>query len=310
MQLRWIDVPATQLVRGRSDVRVHTAAWGGPQDGPVFVAVHGLGGSHVNWALLAPRLAQRGTVFAPDLAGFGLTPPTGRTASVRDNVDLLGGFIRTVAPDRPVILLGNSMGGLLSILFAASRPALVDGLVLVAPATPRPLRAPLDPQVVGNFAAMAVPGLGERFMARRQRRLTPEAQVAETMALCVTDPAVLDPAVVAEHVEIVRRRRRLDYAHHAFLQAARSLLLLMGPRAVTTWALIRDVQAPTLLLHGTRDRLVSTTAIRALTSRRPDWTLVEYDGLGHIPMLEKPDLVADTIMEWLDKATTVTPESR
>src|SRR5206468_1501811 len=40
--------------------------------GPTFVCVHGLGGSHVNWMLVGPRLAAHGRVLALDLAGFGL----------------------------------------------------------------------------------------------------------------------------------------------------------------------------------------------------------------------------------------------
>ena len=309
MRRSWINVGATQLVRGRSDVRVHTATWEGPVDGPIFVAVHGLGGSHVNWALLAPLLTDRGTVYAPDLAGFGLTPPTGRTASVRDNVDLLAGFIRTVSPQRPVVLLGNSMGGLIAMLLAGSRPALVAGVILVAPASPRPLNAPVDPEILKNFSALALPGLGERFLARRQKRTTPEQQVRDTMALCVTDPSVLPAEIITEHVAIVRRRRELPYAHGAFLQAARSLLLLIGPRSQLLWGAVDNISAPTLLLHGRRDRLVSRAAIRALVARRPDWGFQDYEELGHIPMLEQPRRVAEDILEWMDKVA-VTDEAQ
>ena len=38
----------------------------------------GQGGGNFQLELLAPRLARHGVVHAPDLAGFGLTPPTGR----------------------------------------------------------------------------------------------------------------------------------------------------------------------------------------------------------------------------------------
>lgn len=299
MRRSWLTVPVRHLDRGSSDVEVHTATWDGPCAGPAFVCVHGLGGSHVNWSLLAPLLARHGSVHAPDLAGFGLTPPAGRRATIEDNLDLLAGFVRTVAPQRPVVLVGNSMGGLLSLLLAARRPRLVAGAVLVAPASPRPLNAPLDRSVLTNFALMAVPGVGERYLQRRQRRVTPEEQVRETMLLCAADPQALDAGALAEHVEMARRRRQLPYAQAALLQAARSLLLLTGPRAGELWQAVADVQAPMLLLHGGRDRLITAAGIAAVARRRPDWMSVTYDDLGHVPMLEAPERVADDIERWL-----------
>jgi pimeloyl-ACP methyl ester carboxylesterase len=302
VERRWVTVPSRALARGKGDVEVHTASWEGPADGPVFVAVHGLGGSHVNWALIAPALAEHGAVHAPDLAGFGLTLPTGRRATVTDNVDLLAGFIRTVAGSRPVVLMGNSMGGLVSLLLAAAKPRLLAALILVAPASPRPLGAPFDAEVVRNFTLMAIPGVGERVLLARQRRTTPDEQVRLSMELCAADPDALDPSVIAEHVEIARRRREMPHAHAALLQAARSLLLLTGPRASSFWAAVTGINVPVLLLHGARDRLVTGKGIAALANRRPDWTSITYDDLGHIPMLEAPGRVSDDILQWLTTA--------
>ncbi|MPZ74765.1 MAG: alpha/beta fold hydrolase, partial [Nitriliruptorales bacterium] len=87
----------------------------------------------------------------------------------------------------------------------------------------------------------------------------------------------------------------------ALLEATRSLLLLTGPRAPRLWQAVADVQAPTLLLHGAKDRLVTALGMRALARRRADWTFVTYDHLGHIPMLEAPDRVADDIEAWMEQ---------
>ena len=54
------------------------SAFGGPDDGPLVVCVHGLGGSHVNWMALAPQLTSTCRVLALDLAGHGLTEALGR----------------------------------------------------------------------------------------------------------------------------------------------------------------------------------------------------------------------------------------
>jgi pimeloyl-ACP methyl ester carboxylesterase len=100
---------------------VHYVDFGGPADGPPVVLVHGLGGSHLDWALLAGHLTSRFRVFAPDLLGYGLTVPDHRVSTIAANTDLIRRFILEVVGG-PVVLVGNSMGGLI-----ASRVG--DGLV-------------------------------------------------------------------------------------------------------------------------------------------------------------------------------------
>src|SRR6266540_5052334 len=85
---------------------VHYRDWTGPEEGPTFVCVHGLGGSLLNWALVAPGLSTRGRVLALDLAGFGLSPAAGRSAGVRSSWRLLGGFLRALELP-PVVLVGK-----------------------------------------------------------------------------------------------------------------------------------------------------------------------------------------------------------
>src|SRR5438105_12468165 len=124
------------------DGPVHFADFGG--SGPTMILVHGLGGSHANWAAVGPGLAARARVVAPDLAGFGRTPLGDRAATVQTNRRILDRFVDAVA-DGPVILIGNSMGGLIAMMEAARRPGKVAALVLVGPAQPRPSRTLIDP---------------------------------------------------------------------------------------------------------------------------------------------------------------------
>ena len=138
---RWVDVGGP----------VHYRAWEGPGDA-TFVLVHGLGGSLVNWALVAPDLARRGQVVALDLAGFGLTPLGTRGSDLAANQRLVDGFLRALDLS-PVILIGNSMGGMLSLLQAARAPETVRSLVLVDAAFPRTNRvtSQFDPRVAALF---------------------------------------------------------------------------------------------------------------------------------------------------------------
>ena len=175
----------------------------------MIVCVHGLGGSAVNWSALAPLLTDRYRVLAPDLAGHGLTRSGGRGTSVNANRDLLDRFIRSMSA-RPVILMGNSMGGMISLLEAAYSADLVAGLILVDPALPFMPARP-DLLVAAMFALSGMPVLG-RVVLGSARSLPPEAAVAGMLALCCTDPSRVDPAVRAEHAEVARRRAKFSDA--------------------------------------------------------------------------------------------------
>lgn len=310
MRTATVRIDRADLDRGPGAHDVHAARWDGAapgSDAVTVVCVHGLGGSHVNWQLLAPLIAGLSgiaQVWAPDLAGFGLTGLAGpdggeRGARLDDQVDLLRGLVRTVSPDAPVVLVGNSMGGLLSILLASRRPELVAGLTLINPALPAPLGARLDPQVVANFAAFALPRLGERVLAQRQNRLTPRRQVEQTMALCAAQPDALDREALDAHVEMAAQRRALPYAHRAFLEAARDIVRTVSVGRGRVWDAVARISAPGLYVQGALDRLIRQEAGALLMKHRPDWDHVRYEDLGHVPMVEAPERVAADIERWL-----------
>jgi len=275
---------------------VHYLDFGGA--GPTMVLVHGLGGSHVNWLAAGPRLATRARVLAVDLAGFGRTPLAGRSPRVRANQRLLGRFVDEVA-GAPALLVGNSMGGMISVLEAAQHPERVAGLVLVSPSVPRPRGVPLDRLVGTAFAAYAIPGVGERFLARRRAQLGTEGIVRETLRLCCVDPGRVPPEVVAAGLALAREREGMPWADAAFLQAARSLLAVLA-RPGAYLRVIGSVTVPTLLVHGSGDRLVPLGSGRNVARLRPDWAFEVLDGVGHVPQIEDPGRFAEVVSVWLD----------
>jgi pimeloyl-ACP methyl ester carboxylesterase len=297
---RWADV----------DGPVHYLDFGGPARGPVLVCVHGLDGCAVNWAAIAPLLTSRFRVLAPDLAGHGLTRSAGRSSAVAANQALLHRFIAAV-PRAPVILMGNSMGGMISMTEASAAPDAVAGLILVDPALPLVPAWP-DPELVTLFALYATPWLGELLMNRRNRQ-SPEAAVARLLSLCCTDPSRVSPDVVAWHVEVARRRTEFTDAERDVSTAMRSVIFTAGYGVGQAYRrAIGSVSCPVLLLHGRRDRLVPVSAARAAVRGRPGWTLVELPGVGHVPQLEAPAECAQAIVAWLaDRGrTALTAASR
>jgi pimeloyl-ACP methyl ester carboxylesterase len=265
--------------------------------------VHGLGGSHLNWCLIGPHLATDRRAVALDLHGFGLTPGLRANSTVRANARLVDRFITEVI-GTPVILVGNSMGGLISILETAAHPEHVKGVVLIDPALPLPARKP-DWQVSAQFLLYALPGLGEAGVARLLYRTSPEEAVRRVMELCFADPSRADPEMIKAEVAIATRRHPATPTQSSarariFLAAARSLLRVLARRA-NYQQMMAGIDVPVLLIGGEADRLVPVAAMRQAAARNPHWESIFLDGIGHVPQLEVPGTVAAAIRDWLTR---------
>ena len=287
---RWADL----------DGPVHYLDFGGPADGPTVVCVHGLAGFAVNWLAVAPLLAGSCRLLAVDLPGHGLTGSCGRGTGVPALHAVLHRFIDAV-PGSPVILCGNSMGGMISLLEAAAVPAAVAGVVLIGPVLPLVPAMP-DRYVTPMLAAYAVPGLGPLLMSRR--RGCPEDLVQSILSLCCADVSRVAADVLAQHVMVARQALSLPGTEQEISAAARSMIAIFAGdlRGGAYRRAIGSVSCPVLLLHGTRDRLVPVAVARAAARAHPAWTMIEMPGTGHVPQLEAPDDTASAIIGWLGAA--------
>lgn len=278
------------------DGPVHYVAFDGPADGPAVVYVHGLGGSHLNWNQLAPKLAGRVRGYALDLAGFGRTEALGRATTVRANAALLRRFIDEVVGE-PVVLIGNSMGGTVSLLVTETAPQSVTGLVLIDPVLPLAERAQADPAVRRQFFINMLPGIGERQLRKRLATVPARDRVNYVLALCYSDPSRILPEIVEAGVALEEERVSHTRRAESYLSATRSMLMRVG-RSGEYWRRMAGVRVPVLLIHGTHDRLVPVESARAAAQRLPQWQYAELDA-GHVPQMETPDEVAALIEPWL-----------
>lgn len=289
------------------DGPLHWVDFGGPADAPPIVLVHGLGGSHLNWVEVAPALAERARVLALDLPGFGLTPAGRRSTTVRANAAILDRFVREIA-GAPVVLVGNSMGGMISLLEAGARPASVTGVVLIDPSVPVVWSTP-DAQVTSQFLLYGLPYFGQRYMRYTRNRLTDRQLVQRVVDLCFADPTRASAALLDAATELAAYRRSMPAQDAEFLQAARSLMAVLA-RPRSYHALMRRVRAPVFFLHGERDRLVPVAAARATLAANPRWDSAILPGVGHTPQLESPATVLEHVTGWLDRQFPVNPPTR
>lgn len=275
----------------------HRVEFGGPAEGARVVLVHGLGGSHANWAALGPLLAEAVRPVAVDLAGFGYTPGTGRTARVAANARLLERFLREEVGE-PAVLIGNSMGGMVSIMTAAAHPELVTGVVLLDPVLPASAKGRLDPAAILGVVLSLLPVLGPRVLTRRRAAAGARERALSTLSVCYGDISRLTDLQLDTEVELTETAEAEGLTPvAAYVGAARSLVLHGArPRYRREMAAI---SAPVLLLHGTHDRLVSVSAADAAARRHPSWRYQRQDG-GHVPHMELPVETAHTITAWLE----------
>lgn len=280
----------------RGDVSLHLRDYGGR--GLPIVLVHGLGGSLANWEAIGPRLSEWGHTVAMDLPGFGLSPPgpdwelSTHAGAVRSVIAHLGGR---------AVLIGNSMGGLITEMVASSSPEAIEGLVLVAPATPPTFP---DPRIhwptARRLALQATPVLGRAMSRYFLRRYTAEELVRLSLSTIAHDPGRVPPDVVVELTDLARARAMLPWAEEAVSRTGRSITGMLVRRSRFV-AMVRDITAPTLVLHGLTDHIVSPTSVEWLCSLRPDWDLVQMADTGHIPMLDAPVRFLGVLVPWLQK---------
>ncbi len=281
------------------DGPVHFVEWEGPP-GRTFVLVHGLGGSLLSWLAVAPGLANHGRVLALDLPGFGQTPRAGRRSRVSDQRRIVSRFIEEVAGGGPVALVGNSMGGGVSMLEAALEPANVEALVLSNSVFPFARGALPAPIVLLGFALYRIPRLGEWASRQRLTRLEAERAVELGLRIIAADPSTIPPELVRMHVQLLVRHQADEDAGPAFLESARSLMALGRRHDLVRW-IVGSVKCPVLVIHGRADRLVPAGYAQAAVRMRPDWDMRLLPKVGHVPQMEVPERWLAVVEDWLGR---------
>ena len=271
------------------------ADYGG--QGPTLVLVHGLAGAHTNWMAVAPKLADTFHVLAPDLVGFGRTPLAGRAANLETNLEMLTRFVEEVAGG-PSVVVGHSMGGLLTLLLAATRPDLVTAAVLMSAASP--------PGESGH----ALPADQENLLDAVLGDLESGAQIAHAMVVAQGPEQLVDQAFAFMHVRPVAREIRDAHVALeaergqnpettlAYLQAYKSLRE-RGDDFAAFDAAVEAVQAPVLVIHGLQDPVVPADNMLRAVRLRPDWEATWLDGVGHNVQMEAPEEFLTAVVPFL-----------
>lgn len=237
-------------------------------DGPPLLLLHGFDSSHLEFRRLAPLLAGDHRLYVPDLHGFGFCPrPSGAAygpAAVLRHLELLLAAIGEREGERPLGLIGASMGGAVAVELARRCPQRIERLLLLAPAglTGRPMPVPplLDT-------------LGVRFLALPGVR----------RGLCRSAFADPDRDVGPAELEIASLHLSCPSWDRALAAFARS-----GGFAGCGQPLPSQ---PLQVLWGADDRILRPPLKRAALALLGD-QVEELADCGHLPHIDQPQRVA------------------
>ena len=247
--------------------------WQGSGSSPILL-IHGFDSSVMEYRRLMPLLAQHHKTWAIDLLTFGFTErPTELTFSASEIKQHLYHSWKTLI-DKPVILVGASMGGAVAMDFALSYPDAVEKLILLDSAG-----AAAGPNM-GQFLVPPLGFLAAEFLRnpRVRRSISKAAYFDKRFA---TEDAACCAAL---HLECSGWNR-------AMVAFTRS-----GGYNTLSWEHIAQIKQPTLILWGRDDQIIGTKDTEMFERTIVDSKLIWLECCGHVPHLEKPQETANHIL--------------
>ena len=253
--------------------------------GPAVVLVHGLGSFAESWRHNVPALAERATVYAVDLPGFGRSAkPRGRygldylARALRGFMDALG--LGSAS------LVGHSLGGAVCLTYALTHPSRVDRLALIAALVPGfPYRLSWPARLA------AVRGLGELLSLAGCAPM-----YKASIARCFHTAA---PQEVDFLVDSFYAARTSPDARAAFLAVLRHLGSELPARASDYRRALATLDLPVLLIHGREDRVVPAAHCGHAGGGIPRASVRWVDRCGHFPHIEHASVVNGWLGQFL-----------
>ncbi|MGW2208040.1 alpha/beta fold hydrolase [Streptomyces sp. NPDC001781] len=275
---RTLEVASTD--GARLHVEVH-----GPEDAPSVVLSHGWTCSTAFWAAQIEDLARDHRVVAYDQRGHGRSPysPVCSTDALADDLEAV--LAATLAPGERALIAGHSMGGM-TVMSASGRPLFQEHVAAVLLCSTGSGRLTAEARVVPLPAGRVRTWLTGRILGS-SLPLGPVTPLARKILKYATMGPGSAPHLVDACARIVHACPRA--ARHAWGGVLDRLDLDHG---------VRQLTVPTVVLHGTADRLTPSSHARALVAELPRCVgFTELFGIGHMSPVEAPEAVNGRIRE-------------
>jgi pimeloyl-ACP methyl ester carboxylesterase len=264
----------------RDGLKLHYRDYAGPADRAPLLCLPGLTRNARDFGDLAARYAGRRRVIAPDLRGRG------ESAYARDSAtyqplqyldDLAALFEQAELP--PVIAVGTSLGGLLTMLLAATQPARLAGAVLndVGPEI-----APAGMERIRGYV-----GQGRSFPTWMHAARA----IEESQAEAYPGFALRDWLAMAKRCMAVAENGRIHFDYD--MKIAEPMAAMPDGPAPDMWPAFQALGGrPALLLRGELSDVLTAATFERMARELPDAQAVTVPGVGHAPLLDEPAAVA------------------
>ncbi len=242
---------------------------GDPRVGPDLILVHGAGGNHTQWPAELRRL-PRANVYALDLPGHGRSAGKGRTR-IDDYADTVHLFAQALGLEC-ASMAGHSMGGAIAQMLALSRPAWLEGVILIACGP----RLEIDPTILDQLRPRD--GSAKDFAA-----------AIETVCQQAYGPLATRQVIRRGCQQLLGEDQAVIYGDY------------IACSTFDTTAHVSAISVPVLIISGTADQITSPAHARQLRDLIPGAQLTEIKDAGHMVMVEKPAETADAVLRFLDR---------
>ena len=257
----------------------------GPATGKVALLIHGWGSSWYAISPLLPLLSRRYRCLAVDLPGYGASPRGAKRATIANYADLLVGLLRETTT-QPAVLVGHSMGGMISLMISLKHPELVERLVLLCPTISGHLswlinmtlfpfvvleRFPLTNAIIGVFEPLV--GVTDRLLRA--------PLFADRTGISEED---------YERIKADTRRRDQGRIRAECYRAMRDKDLRgkLGP-----------IDIPALVIWGMEDNTVPLRDASVVARKWPQADLRVIPNAGHWPQFETPEITTRHVLAFL-----------
>jgi pimeloyl-ACP methyl ester carboxylesterase len=251
--------------------------------GPPVLALHGLGGTKGSFLFTVAALADRFSVVAVDLPGFGdSSKPIGASYDPGFFAGAMIDLLDALELER-VDLIGNSLGGRVALELGLRHPERVGRLALLAPSLAWRRSRRWAPAL-----RLVRPELGLVQIAPRA--------VVQTIVRRIIPGA--DEGWTAAGVDEFLRAYGSPAGRAAFYAAARHIYLEAPDGDTGFWPRLRELQPDALFIWGRRDTLVPIAFARHVAEALPQARQLELD-CGHVPQVERPTQTHKAVASFL-----------
>ncbi len=274
--------------------QIHAVQQGQPNR-QVALLIHGWSSSWYALSPLIPLLSQRFNCIAVDLPGYGQSPPMKERVTIAAYADLLARLIEEVS-NGPVVLVGHSMGGMISAMLAMRHPVLVERMVLVCPTISGNLSTMIN-LTISPITIMERFGLGSFLVT-----------TFENLIVGITD-RLMRPVSFSVRTGISAEdytRLRADARRPG--QGRTRYECFYAMRESNLGGKLTGVEPPTLVIWGAED---NTVPLRDSAIVADEWAQADLRILpkaGHWPQFETPDITRRQIASFL--GLPLTPQQK